>query len=254
MHQLKVITLSGNSMVQIHPKPYLCVVCMIHGGVKEQVIQLIGMAIVLGIAKYFMENQIKPHYTMKFIGFCGEEAGMRGSIYYEALHRHENIIDVIDLNQLGFTQNDPRLTLEVAANNRSFLDEIWKVVQRTDYINRTGNVTDIVPVYMENGHISDDRSFASKRSNSSCKTVCFLKNGSWLMHHRDGLNHTVGDVIDYFNWTDVSATGDMILNVTMFLTDANTPSESLQETSLSQQIISLFHPVFCTSLPGELRR
>lgn len=177
----------------------------------------IGMAIVLAIAKYFIEHHITPKYPMKFIGFGGEEYGMRGSRYYEATHKNENIIYVIDLNQLGFTQTHPRLTLEIAANNQSFLADIWKVVQRTDYQKLTGNVTDIMPIFMKNGHISDDRSFALARPNTSCKTICFLKNGLWLMHHRDGLNHLSGDVFSYFNSTDVNATGDMIFNVTYTL-------------------------------------
>lgn len=181
----------------------------------------IGMGIVMGIAKYFMDQNIKPNYTMKFIGFAGEEYGMHGSIYYEAAHRDEDIEFVIDLNQLGFNQTEPRLTLQVAANSKKFLNEIWPVVEQSNYVNRTGNVTDIEPVHMPKGHISDDHSFATKRPwylpLRGIKTVCFLKNGPWPLHHRDGLNHTAGDVIDYFNWTDVEVTGEIILNVTKYL-------------------------------------
>jgi len=202
----------------------------------------IGMAIVMGVAKYYMEHHLIPKYTMKFIGFGGEEYGMCGSRYYQATHRRENIIYVIDLNQLGFTQVYPRLTLEIAANNQSFLDDVWKVIQRTDYKDLTENVTDIVPILMKNGHISDDRSFATARSNASCKTVCFLKNGPWLMHHRDGLNHTAGDVFSYFNSTDVNATGDMVLNVTHYLTYDKPLDRSLPENLCTRPAISLPKP------------
>jgi hypothetical protein len=188
----------------------------------------IGMAIVMGIAKYYKDHKITPKYTMKFIGFGGEEYGMRGSKYYQATHRCENIVCVIDLNQVGFTQIDPPLTLEIAANNRTFLDRVWTIVQRTNYKALINNTTDIVPVFMENGHISDDRSFASVRPNASCKTVCFLKNGPWLMHHRDGLNHTAGDVFSYFNSTDVNATGDIVLNVTRSITNGTIIDGSTQ--------------------------
>ncbi len=178
----------------------------------------IGMAIVLGIAKYFVDHNITPKYNIKFVGFAGEEYGMRGSIYYEAFHRDENIIYVIDLNQLGFDQvEQKRLTLQVAANNKKFLENIWAVAERSDYVKRMGDTTDIDDVWMPLGHISDDHSFALKRP-LRCKTVCFLKNGPWLLHHRDGLNHTEGDVMKYFNWTDVSVTGEIILNVTKCLT------------------------------------
>jgi hypothetical protein len=177
----------------------------------------IGMGIVMGIAKYFTDYNIKPKYNVKFIAFCGEEYGMRGSIYYEAAHHNENIIYVIDLNQLGFKQDGLRLKFEIVTNKRKFTEEIWNIAERTDYVNRTGNVADIKSFTQPMGHISDDRWFAVKRP-FRCKTVCFLKGGPWILHHRDGLNHTVGDVIDYFDWNDVSVTSEMIWNVTKYLT------------------------------------
>ena len=177
----------------------------------------IGMAMVLGVAKYFVEHSIKPKYNLKFIAFGGEEYGMRGAKYYEAAHKDENIIYVIDLNQLGFRQEKPRLKLEIVTNKRKFTDEIWNVVKQTDYVNRTENTADIKPFTLWMGHISDDRPFAMKRP-FSCKTVCFLKGGQWLLHHRDGLNHTEGDVLKYFDWNDVGVTGEIVLNVTKYLT------------------------------------
>jgi hypothetical protein len=176
----------------------------------------IGMGIVMGIAKYFTDHNIKPKYNVKFIGFAGEEYGMRGAYYYEATHRNENIIYVIDLNQVGFKQEDPRLQLEIVTNTKPFLDELRKVVERTDYVNRTGNVTDLKLSHLRMGHISDDRVFAIKRP-LRCKTVCFLKGGPWLLHHRDGLNHMDGDVLKYFDWNDVNVTGEMVWNVTKYL-------------------------------------
>ena len=142
---------------------------------------------------------------------------MRGSKYYDSLHRTDNIIYMIDLNQLGFKQINPRLTLEIAANDMDFLNEIWDIVQTSDYVNRTGNIYDILPRYMPTGHLSDDHIFAKNRK-GQCKTVCFLKNGQWLLHHRDGLNHSEGDVLKYYDPTDVKVTGEIILNVTKFLT------------------------------------
>jgi hypothetical protein len=176
----------------------------------------IGMGIVMGIAKYFTDHNIKPKYNVKFIAFAGEEFGMRGALYYEAAHPMENIIYVIDLNQVGFKQEGPRLQLEVVTNKKTFLNDIREVVEQTDYVNRTGNVTDLKLSYQRVGHISDDRIFAVKRP-LSCNTVCFLKGGPWLLHHRDGLKHEEGDVLKYFDWTDVSVTGEMIWNVTKYL-------------------------------------
>jgi len=177
----------------------------------------IGMGIVLALAKYFNGLKIKPKYTMKFIAFCGEEYGFRGSEYYEDIHNNENIIAVIDLNQVGFTQEKPRLTLNIVSNRLSFLNKIWKVVERSNYVKRTGNVTDINKVWWPSGMIPGNAiSFATSRP--LCNVIGIFKDGGWILHHRDGMNHTEGDVLKYFNWTDVRITSEIILNITKYLT------------------------------------
>ena len=177
----------------------------------------IGMAMVLGVAKYFVDNDIRPKYNLKFIGFGGEEYGMRGAISYEYIHKTENVIYVIDLNQICFTQEEPRLTLNIICNKLGFLNKIWKVVKRTNYVERTGDVTDIKPWWMLKGAPSDDEVFAMFRP-FRCRTVSVLKGPPWLLHHRDGLNHTEGDVLKYFNWTDLNVTGEIVWNITEYLT------------------------------------
>jgi len=173
----------------------------------------IGMGIIMAIAKYFIENNITPKYTMKFIGFSGEEYMMNGAIYYESTHKDENILYVIDLNQLGFTQEEPRLTFDIVANKLPFLNKVWDVVKRSNYVQRTNNVTDIKAIYWPSGTLpSDALPFAVNRP--KCKALLFLKDGGWILHHRDGMNHTEGDAFKYFNWTDVSVTSEIILNVT----------------------------------------
>ena len=175
-----------------------------------------GMGIVMCIAKYFKDNNITSKYNIKFIGFGGEEYGLRGAWYHEAAHRNENIAYVIDLNQVGFKQDKPRLKLEIVANTKEFQDEIQPVVERTDYVNRTGNLTDLRFFNNRAGFISDDRPFALRRSHR-CKTVCLIKGSRWILHHRDGEGHTEGDVIKYFDWADVSATGEIALNITKYV-------------------------------------
>ena len=176
----------------------------------------IGMSIVVAIAKYYKEHNITPDYNMKFICFCGEEYDIRGAIYYEALHKDENIVYIIDLNQVGFTQNTPRLTFDITSNDPSFLDEIWDVAMDTDYVERTGNSADIQKVSWISGTIpSNPAPFA--RNRDDVKAISFFKDGGWILHHRDGLNHTEGDVLKYFNWTDVNVTGELVLNITKYL-------------------------------------
>ncbi|MCK4364448.1 MAG: M28 family peptidase, partial [Thermoplasmatales archaeon] len=176
----------------------------------------IGMGIVMGIAKYFTDHNITPKYNIKFIGFGGEETGCRGARYYEAAHKDENITHVIDMNQVGFDQKDPRLTLNLICNKYSFMNEVWKVAERTDYVERTGNTRDIAKRWWPEGAPSDDATFGQNRPN--CKTVCFLTDFPWIWHHRDGLNHTEGDVFKYFDRIYTSATGEIALNVTLAIT------------------------------------
>ena len=176
----------------------------------------IGMAMVLAIAKYFKEHDITPKYNIKFIAFGGEEHGFcAGSNYYESAHPSENIPYVIDLNQLGYRQDDPKLTLDIIGNKLNFLNEIWKIIEKTDYEHRVDSSRGVQKLLLKNGGPSNSNPFATSRSD--CKTVCFLKDGGWKFHHRDGLNHTEGDVLKYFDPVDVAVTGELILNVTKYL-------------------------------------
>lgn len=181
----------------------------------------IGMSIVLGIAKYFKDYDVTPKYNVKFIAFGGEEYGMIGAKYYEAAHKNESIWLVVDINQVGFHQLDPRLTLHIITNKLKEMDNISEIIGRSNYENRTpdGSTIDIdlCPV----GSRSNDLAFASalpRRSN--CRTVMFVKDFGWTLHHRDGRKdgtgepHTAGDVMKYYNETEVALTAGMVLNVT----------------------------------------
>ena len=180
----------------------------------------IGMAMVLGIAKYFIEAGITPKYTVKFIGFSGEEYDLRGAKYYEAIHKNESILAVIDLNQLGFTQNTPRLTLDLVANKYVFLKKAWEVVKQSHYMQRTGNVTDIKPIWWASGTIPGN-AYAFAMERPRCNAMSIFKDGGWILHHRDGNNHTEGDVLQYFNWTDSAVTTELIANLTVALAMGN---------------------------------
>lgn len=181
----------------------------------------IGMAIVLGIAKYMKDHNITPKYNVRFIGFCGEEHGLRGAFYYEAVHRKENISMVIDLNQLGFNWTKTKLTLKIITNNKSLKSTINDIANRTNYINRTENITKFAMLYStDGGPVSNARVFADakKQINRFYNTILFVKTGKWNFHHKDGMNHQEGDVIKYFDWLDTSVTGEVVWNVTKSFT------------------------------------
>ena len=90
----------------------------------------IGMAIVLGIAKYFKDHNITPKYNIKFIGFAGEEAGLRGAYNHEAKHPHdeENVVAFLDLNQVGFDQTGPNPLVLNLMYNRGWYNKRLKLV------------------------------------------------------------------------------------------------------------------------------
>jgi len=176
----------------------------------------LGMGIVMGVAKFFSDNNIIPKYNIKFIGFGAEEAGLRGSIYYEETHRDEDIKYVIDMNQVCSAQSDPELTLNLLFNNRRFMKEIWPIVQRSEFEERVNN-TFIEKRWCPIGAPSDDQAFAKNRFNK-VKTVCFLEDFPWIWHHRDGLNHKAGDVFDHLDWNEVRVTTEIVTNITLYLT------------------------------------
>jgi hypothetical protein len=162
----------------------------------------IGTGMVLAIAKYFKDHNITPKCNVKFILFSGEEYGARGAYYYEAKHHDENITTMIDLNQLGFSQSNPRLMLNVVINNESINSTVTEITKLTNYINRTGNTSDFRTVNTtEMSYLSDLTPFNENRSIS---IVGFVKDFSWKLHHRDGRDqnnsvHEEGDVLKYYN-------------------------------------------------------
>ncbi len=177
----------------------------------------IGMAMVLAVAKYYIDNNITPKYTIKFIGFSGEEHGFcAGSKHYASSHMDENIIYMVDLNQLGFKQDDPKLTLNIIGNKLGLLFKVNGFIRNADYKNRVNSSKDLKYVWLKKGVVSNPLPFAE--THPDCEVLCFLKDSGWKLHHRDGQNHTEGDVMKYFDPEDVNVTGEIVLNVVKYLT------------------------------------
>jgi hypothetical protein len=176
----------------------------------------IGMGIVMGVAKYFSEQNKTPKCNIKFIGFGGEEAGLLGAKYYEDVHKEENITHIIDLNQVCSSQKNPPLTLNVVFNKLNFMREIWPIVEESNYSQRV-NDTEIAKRWWLSGNPSDDRAFIVTRG-KEVKTVSFLEDFPWIAHHRDGLNHKAGDVFDHVDWDEVEVLGEIIIKIVEHLT------------------------------------
>ena len=183
----------------------------------------IGMSVALAIAKYFKDNCIIPERNIKFIAFCGEEYGLKGAMHYEETYRDENVSYVLDLNQLGFTPVIPEnIRFQIWTNDESVNQSMVEFIEDANYTERTG-IEYATRVKVECGP-SNVKPFAwsHRDGKRNCKTILFVKTGlgfeepNWLHHHRDGINHTHGDVIDNFNWTDTEVAGELALNVTKY--------------------------------------
>jgi hypothetical protein len=168
----------------------------------------ISIGMLLTMAKYYKELKtnydITPENNIKFIAFGGEEFGYLGAKHYESAHSDEDIVAVIDLNQLGFTQTDPRLTMDLCTNKILFAPKLQRIADNSNYVERTGDAADQKVWPMPFGGPSNDQPFASNRILQPLTTVSFFKDRAWVLHHRDGRNHTEGDVMKYYNETDVA--------------------------------------------------
>lgn len=68
--------------------------------------------------------------------------------------------------------------------------------------------------------------------------MSIFKDGGWTLHHRDGDNHTQGDVLTYFNWTDTLVTTEIITNITLAFAMGN------QDTALYSSIPLVHDMIF----------
>jgi len=181
----------------------------------------IGTGIVISIARFFKEHGITPKYTLKFIAFGGEELGALGAYYYNDTYLNENITTVIDLNQLGFRErSDQRLTFHIVTNNETLNATIKEIMDEANYIQRTGNISDTGTGILLGGGPSNTLPFAESclpdKGNRSISTILFLKDTGWTLHHRNGNNYNEGDVIKYYNDTDIRVTSEIIWNITKY--------------------------------------
>ncbi len=166
-------------------------------------------ALVLGIAKYMKkleeEKGIKPEHTVKFIAFGGEELGYRGSLDYIKKYiktEKEKVRYVINPGNFGHIDS---IYLPIGERDFTFCaSESWigrvasRVAHSLEYENRirdlVGNESRAwgtrVKAKME---AEDGKAF--HLSGVSEHTIIFGR-GTFRGYHRDGNNHTEGDVLE----------------------------------------------------------
>jgi len=185
----------------------------------------VGGAILLGIAKYFHDNNITPKYNLTFLFTTGEEYGMRGAQHYVDSHSYGtgpgqyNYLHFIGFDQLGFNNNqfsEEKHSLEIYTNNtdtKAILNESGQ--NQTNYQERTNNLYNFT-VYGERGGGSED--YVWHTHNETINTICFGKGNDWDGYHRTGNNFASGDSLQYIDRNDVNVTFELAWNITKYFT------------------------------------
>jgi hypothetical protein len=236
-----------------HPRRTLYLQCLYDGWWNQATgDSAVGMGIVMTIAKYMNELKenysIQPYTTVKFIGYGGEEAGLKGAWQHEYKNRNifdigkpllnllndEKLVTIIDLNQLGFDQTDPRMTFDIFINNgylhkdSQFNERTWAIAEETNYVERTNNKTDLSTYSLSllNGwnYNGDQQPYVYNIVKQRKQHILsFLKTKGpdetlmpWTYHHRTGDNYTQGDALDQIDWEDVNISAELIWNFTKY--------------------------------------
>jgi hypothetical protein len=174
-----------------------------------------GAGIVLGIAKYFKDNNIKPKYNLTFLFTTGEEYGKRGAHYYNDTHPDDNITYFIGMDQLGFNQTGSYLNPQFY--DKTIRDVVWAIANQTNYKDRTGYGFE--PKLFES---KEDYSSAEDdiwRTRSNCDTICILKDAKpWYNWHHSGLNFIEGDSLKNTDQNDLNVTFELAWYITKYFT------------------------------------
>ncbi len=183
----------------------------------------VGGAILLGIAKYFKDNDITPKYNLTFLFTTGEEYGMRGAQHFVDTHPNGtdageyNYIHWIGFDQLGFDLIDPlsqsKLQTEIKTTNVTMKNLISTIASQTNYEERTENKYDFNVAIRSGGGAED---FVWK--NNCSNTILFDKDRGWDGWHRAGNNYADGDSLSHIDRDDVNVTFELAWNVTKYFT------------------------------------
>ncbi|DAC73366.1 MAG TPA: hypothetical protein DSN98_00330 [Thermoplasmata archaeon] len=178
----------------------------------------VGGAILLGIAKYFNDYNIKPNSNLRFLFTTGEEYGMRGAQHYNDSHANDTITRWIGFDQLGFyyTTSDDTINLTVNVLDNTSKAIIKTIANDTHYVDRTGYG---IGVDIPDDYGSEDKVF-STRKDPFCNTTCFGRDNSsrWDDYHRSGENYSEGDSLNHTDRNDVNVTFELAWNVIKYCT------------------------------------
>jgi hypothetical protein len=188
----------------------------------------VGGAILLGIAKYFKDNNITPKYNLAFLFTTGEEYGMRGAQHYVDSHprgtgqNEYNFVQWIGFDQLGFNYSvgSGKHCLNLTTNNKNngmtndTTEEVLIALgQQTDYEERTSG--------QYNFDTKDEVKFGAEDfvwDQTGVNTILIEKAENWSGHHQVGNNYQNGDSLANIDRNDVNVTFELAWNITKYFT------------------------------------
>ena len=159
-------------------------------------------ALVLGIARYMKdienETHIKPKYDVKFIAFAGEEFGFRGTIDYikKYVKSGEEAVRYV-INPGNFGHNDSKY---LEGNDSKFQictnrEDLGNIVKNIAEGIRYTELPDIEWGIMVNRTVEGEDAEVFNDTGYAEGCIQFSRN-PFKGYHRDGNNHTEGDVIE----------------------------------------------------------
>ena len=201
-----------------------------------------GASIMLGITKYFVDNEIQPKYRVKFVAFGGEEwpPYSCGSKHYAKInHSDETNPIMINLDQLAHKTNDSILFIYSDDSNEAIMINNTIIRDLIDYPNRTGYSLG----WKEGPGAGDGEPFDDLLS--APDVVSFFKemptNDYFPEYQRDGENHTKGDVLDILDKNDLNITAQAALATVLHYTvdDTTKPVSTIDSLAYWHRVSSL---------------
>lgn len=196
----------GNITIDKSPNNAIAIISDRYDGMDGQTPgdSAVGGGIVLGIAKYMTDNNIKPKYNLTFLFTTGEECYYRGAYHYNDSHPYDNIIYWFGLDQNCFNQKDTNL--EVFCKNINHQKILDTIINETGYNSRT----DYEARTEVGAGFGTEQEVFSGRTN--CNTFLMVKGTNfstntdyiWDGWHRAGMNYTEGDSLNYIDRNEMN--------------------------------------------------
>lgn len=191
--------------------------------------EAVGVGLILGIAKYLIDNNIKPELTLRFITWGGHERYFRGAkhylknnsikkYYYQTIPQddEEDIIYTFNPGNFGFNYTYDMSFNVAHKRDDTLMKYMQSIAQELNYTERTGiGITGGYSVYGTEGY----RFYhGHKYPARYCKHAIEFDRFPYPGYHRDGSNHTKGDVFTEINDTLFQVDCEVIAEIIMRLT------------------------------------